>query len=246
MRVSIITATFNSFETIGDTLESVRSQQYPDLEHIIVDGLSTDATLQKVASYPHVSKVISEKDNGIYDAMNKGIAHSTGDVVGILNSDDFYVHSKVIDAVAAEFMRTNCDALYADLQYVDRYDTRKVKRKWKSGEYHEGDFELGWMPPHPTFFVKRSVYERYGTFRLDLKSAADYELMLRLIHKHHVKLCYLPIMIVKMRTGGMSNRSFLHRLKANKEDRKAWQVNELKPRFYTFFLKPTRKLVQYF
>jgi glycosyltransferase involved in cell wall biosynthesis len=245
MRVSIITATYNSASTIRDTLESIKRQDHLDVEHIIIDGLSKDSTAEIVASYPHVSQYISEKDNGIYDAMNKGIKLATGDILGILNSDDFYANEQVLSTVAGIFRDKDCDAVYGDLQYVDKEDVTRVVRHWHSGKYSPAAFKWGWMPPHPTFFVKRSLYERLGTFNLDMKTAADYELMLRFIHKHNIKLEYLPSVLVKMRMGGASNANILSRLRANREDKQAWATNGLQPFWFTLYLKPLRKLSQY-
>ena len=245
MQISIITATYNSAKTIRDTLESVKQQEYRDVEHLIIDGQSSDNTLDIVRRYPHVARIISEKDKGIYDAMNKGIEHANGEVIGILNSDDIYVDSKVLMDIARVFANPMVDACYADLQYVREDDTSKVVRNWKSGLYSKKSFLYGWMPPHPTLFVHRRVYEKVGLFNLDLKSAADYEFMLRLFVKNEFSIRYLPRVIVEMRTGGASNASFRNRLKANKEDRQAWQINGLKPYFFTLYLKPLRKIFQF-
>jgi glycosyltransferase len=245
MKVSIITATFNSASSIRDTLESIRNQSYPDIEHIIIDGGSSDDTLQIIAGYPHVSKIISEKDQGIYDAMNKGIAQASGDIIGILNSDDFYAHHNIIADTLKKIESENADLLYADLEYVDKIKTNKVIRLWKSGKYSEKSFLMGWMPPHPTFFVKKQVYENYGNFNLQLKTSADYEIMLRFMHKYKLKTAYLPQVIVKMRMGGASNKSLRHRLQANREDRLAWQINGLTPYPFTFLFKPMRKIFQF-
>ena len=246
MKVSIITITYNSAETIEDTIQSVLSQDYPNVEYIIVDGASKDSTLEIVERYrSSISKIISERDKGIYDAMNKGVTLATGDVIGILNSDDFYADRKVISDIVRTMQSANSDACYADLVYVDRVETSKVIRSWKSGEYRHGDFLRGWMPPHPTFFVKRSWYERHGLYSLELKSAADYELMLRFIHKHGVSMAYLPRVITKMRAGGQSNVTIKNRWKANKEDRLAWKMNGLQPGFLTLIRKPLSKLIQY-
>lgn len=247
MKVSIITITYNSDATLKETMESVINQTYPNIEYIIVDGLSQDNTLSIVNNYKDkISKVVSEKDKGLYDALNKGINLATGDLVGILHSDDFYTHPQVIEHVVKALEENNADAVYADLYYVDRNDTSKIFRKWKSGHYKHGMFYKGWMPPHPTFFAKKSCYQKFGMFNLNFNSAADYELLLRLIHKHQIKLAYLPEFIIKMRVGGKSNQSFSNRLKANQEDRKAWKVNDLKPKFYTLYVKPLRKIVQFF
>ena len=247
MKISIITVTYNSVSTIEQTIQSVLNQTYKNIEFIIVDGVSTDGTLDILNRYKsQIHKIVSEKDNGIYDALNKGIDLATGDVIGILHSDDFYINSNVIENIANTFNKKQCDALYANLYYVDKDDTNKIKRKWHSGNYNEGAFLNGWMPPHPTFFVKKEIYTKYGKFNLQFTSAADYELMLRFIHKHKIKLAYLNEFIVKMRMGGKSNVTVKNRVTANMEDRKAWEVNGLTPRFYTLTLKPLRKIVQFF
>lgn len=246
MKVSIITATYNSAATIADTLRSVQSQTHPDIEHIVVDGLSTDQTLDIVRSYPHVSRVVSERDQGIYDAMNKGIGMATGDIIGILNSDDFYTDHQVIQEVASLFLSNkDLECVYADLAFVDPFNTDKVIRKWKSGAYDPSSFLNGWMPPHPTFFVRKEVYQKCGTFNVALKTAADYELMLRVLYKFKCTCGYLPKTIIKMRAGGASNQSWKARITANSQDRLAWKINGLHPRFYTTILKPIRKIVQY-
>ncbi len=244
-KVSIVTATYNSAGTIRDTLTSVATQDYSAIEHIIVDGLSKDNTLSIVRDFPHVAKVISEKDSGIYDAMNKGIKACTGDIIGILNSDDFYVSSKVIGNVVECMLSAKTDALYGDLVYVHPIHTNKILRTWIAGKCHPRKFLFGWMPPHPTFFVRREVYERLGVFNTSLKSAADYELMLRFLYKERISVSYLPQVLVKMRAGGMSNASMRNRINANIEDREAWRVNQIRPHFFTTWLKPLRKLTQY-
>jgi glycosyltransferase involved in cell wall biosynthesis len=245
MRISIITVTYNSSATLRDTLDSINEQDHHDIEHIIIDGLSTDGTLKIVSEYNHVAKVVSEKDKGIYDAMNKGIHAATGEIVGILNSDDFYEGKDVLSRVAAVFNEKNCDALYGDLQYVDKLNLAKVARHWNAGSYSKDAFKWGWMPPHPTFFVKKSVYEKLGMFNLNMKTAADYELMLRFIHRYQISVEYLPNVLVKMRTGGVSNKNIINRLRANREDKEAWAVNGLKKFWFTLYLKPIRKISQY-
>ena len=245
MKISIITVAYNAEATIKDTLESVSSQTYDDVEYIVVDGLSKDRTVEIVKAFqPQVSKFISEKDKGLYDAMNKGIALATGDIVGILNSDDFYANKEVLAHVAAAF-KPGIDAVYADLVYVSPEDPQKIVRTWKSGNYVDGSFRKGWMPPHPTFFVRREVYQKYGVFTDQLRSAADYELMLRFIHKHKISVAYLPEITVHMRAGGTSNASLKNRIRANKEDRRAWKMNGLKPGLFTFIRKPLSKLTQF-
>jgi glycosyltransferase len=245
VKISIITATYNSAATIRDTLEAIAVQHHPDIEHIIVDGGSNDDTLDIIASYPHVSKLISGKDDGIYDAMNKGISVASGEIIGILNSDDLYTDDRVLSDVAAVFANPEVMTVYADLQYVDPGDLRKVRRRWISGPFKRNNFYYGWMPPHPTFFVRRQVYDRAGVFNLDLRSAADYELMLRILVKLGIAAHYIPRVIVKMRSGGASNASLFNRLRGNKEDRMAWKLNGLKPYFFTLYLKPLRKINQF-
>lgn len=245
MKISIITATYNSAATVKDTLISIQQQNHPDIEHIIVDGRSADHTLEIVSGFPHVAKVVSEKDKGIYDAMNKGVALATGDVIGILNSDDIYTDPTVLSAVAAAFSDPEVMTCYADLQYVHPANLNRTIRTWKSGPFKKKNFYNGWMPPHPTFFVRKEVYEQLGLFNLDLRSAADYEIMLRILLKHGLNSYYIPRVLVKMRAGGMSNASFANRLRANKEDRLAWKLNGLQPRFFTLYMKPIRKITQF-
>jgi glycosyltransferase involved in cell wall biosynthesis len=245
MKITIITATYNSAATVRDTLASVQSQNYPDIEHLIIDGASSDATLGIVREFKHVAACHSQKDRGIYDAMNRGISYATGDIVGILNSDDVYVNNTTISSVMQVFAETGADAVYGDLNYVQADDLNKVVRRWRAGAFDRQSFKWGWMPPHPSFFVKRELYEKFGKFNLEFRSAADYELMLRMAYKHQVNCAYLPQVLVKMRTGGVSNASFKNRIRANREDLRAWQVNDLHPYFFTLLLKPLRKLHQY-
>lgn len=246
MKVSIITVVYNGVDFVRDCIESVLNQTYPDIEYIIVDGQSTDGTVEIVRAYgTKIAHFISEPDKGLYDAMNKGIGLATGEVIGLLNADDFYRHNRVIDNMVATFERTGSDAVYGDMLYVDRNDPKKLKRYWRSGWYHDNAFLWGWMPGHLSFFARRLLYEKHGAFRLDMKSAADYELMLRFIHKNKAKLAYMDEVTIVMRVGGISNSSLKNRLRANQEDQKAWQLNDLKPYFFTFWLKPLRKLKQY-
>lgn len=245
-KVSIITVCYNSAKTIEDTILSVINQTYDNIEYIIVDGLSPDNTLEIVKKYSDkIAKVVSEKDAGLYDAINKGIGLATGEIIANLNSDDFYIDNNVIADVVAKMQEEKSDTLYADLYYVDEVDTNKVTRNWVSGAYKKGAFFKGWMPPHPTFFVRKSVYEKYGKFSLELKSAADYEIMLRFIHKHECSISYLPRVVVRMRVGGVSNASIKNRLKANREDKRAWEMNGLKPKPYTLIFKPLSKVLQF-
>jgi glycosyltransferase involved in cell wall biosynthesis len=246
IRFSIITVTYNSASTIEETLRSVRSQAGVQVEHIVVDGGSTDGTLDILQNYrAGIAKLITGPDRGIYDAINKGIAAATGDVIGILHSDDIFASEDILADYARIFETAGCGAVYADLVYVKRDNPARITRRWTSGPYRAGAFFHGWMPPHPTFFAKADLYRTIGVYSLRLRTAADYELMLRFIHKHRISLCYLPRVAVKMRTGGASNESLAARFNANREDREAWRMNGLRPRFYTLLLKPLRKIFQF-
>jgi len=246
IKISIITVVRNGAKTIRDCIESVQSQRHK-AEHIIVDGASTDGTLDIIDEYrSNLSLVISEPDNGIYDAMNKGIQLATGDVVGFLNADDFYPNPEVLSRVVNAFENTRVESCYGDLVYVHPTRTAQVKRFWRSGPYDPYRFFFGWMPPHPSFFVRRSIYETHGSFNLTLGTAADYELMLRFLLKQNVSTLYIPEVLVKMRAGGLSNSSVKNRMQANQMDRQAWVVNGLRPYPWTLLLKPLRKLPQYF
>jgi len=246
MKVSVLTVVYNNATTISSAIESVLQQSYVDIEFIIVDGGSTDGTLDKISQYRNsIHTLISEPDKGIYDAMNKGLSKASGEIICILNSDDIYSDQFVIQKVVDKFQASNIDGVYGDLHYVDAKDTNVVLRRWISGEYKPDSFLFGWMPPHPSFFVRRDIYEKFGVFNTKLKSAADYELMLRFIHKHKIKIAYIQEVLVKMRSGGVSNSSLKNRLRANLEDRQAWKLNNLKPYFFTLFLKPLRKLAQF-
>lgn len=247
LKVSIITVCFNSAKTIENTIQSVASQDYKNVEYIIVDGKSTDATLQIIDKYKdRISRLISEKDEGIYYAINKGIAAATGDVIAIIHADDFYTGSWVISDVVKTFEEKKTDTVYGDLQYVDREDISRIKRNWISGNYFKASFLKGWMPPHPSFFVKKKCYERFGAYNTDFLSAADYEMMLRLLYKLDCSTAYIPKVLVKMRVGGKSNISFINRIKANREDKKAWEVNDLTPGMFTLIRKPFSKIGQFF
>jgi glycosyltransferase len=245
LKVSIITVCYCSASTIADTLSSIAAQSHPDIEHIIVDGGSADNTMKIVDSFPHVTKKISKKDQGIYHAMNKGIEMATGDVVGILNADDIYAHKDILQKIAILFEDESIDAVYGDLIFVDQQDTSRVKRRWKSGPYQIEQFYKGWMPPHPTFFVRRAIYEKFGKFNTSLSSSADYELMLRFLLKHKIKPAYLNEVMINMRQGGKSTASFRNRFIAQVEDRMAWKINQLKPDLFTLILKPLSKIKQF-
>jgi glycosyltransferase involved in cell wall biosynthesis len=246
-KISIITVAYNSGKTISNTIDSVLSQEYDNIEYIIIDGGSTDKTNEIIESYGEkISHYISEKDNGIYDAMNKGIQISTGKYIGIINSDDFYPNSNIIQKVVNKIKEEKSDCLYADLVYVDFENVEKIKRYWKSGEFNRTNFTKGWMIPHPTFFVSKEIYNTFGLYNLSLKSSSDYEMILRLLYKNQVSVSYLPEVTVHMRDGGYSNQNVWSRLRGNNEDLKAWELNNLKKPRFIRFLKPLVKVKQFF
>lgn len=247
MKISIITVSYNSEKTIEATIKSVINQTYPDIEYIIIDGGSTDRTLGIIEKYKDkIAKIISEPDKGIYDAMNKGLKLATGEIIGILNSDDLYYDEKVIETVVKKIEEQNVDCLWGDLVYVNKNNINQIIRFWKSSEYENRKFQKGWHPPHPTFFVRKKIYEKYGDFNLKFKIAADYELMLRFLEKYKIKFCYIPMILVKMKIGGKSNKSIFNIIKANIESCRAWKVNGLKISPFRIFLKPLSKISQYF
>lgn len=246
MKVSVITVCLNSEDTIAHTLKSVQSQDYDDVEHLIIDGVSTDGTIDTVNKQGgKFCKLISEPDEGLYDAMNKGISLARGDIIGILNADDFYPSSNVVSNMVEFIAKHGFDAAFGDLMYVDQEDTSKEVRFWKAGSYKPGAFRMGWVPPHPTFFCRRDIYKKYGCFRKDMKIAADFELLLRFIEKHRIKVGYLPQTIVKMRTGGKAY-NWKGRIAGNIEILKAFKLNNLKPSPFFFINKPIVKISQIF
>lgn len=247
LKISIITVSYNSQSTIRQTIESVFSQNYDNIEYILIDGGSTDWTLDIVKNYKdRIGYFVSEPDKGIYDAMNKGIKAATGDIIGILNSDDFYPNERVISEVVSVFEAQRCDSLYGDLVYVKLSNAREIVRYWKSGPFSILKLRRGWMLPHPTFFVKKSIYDRFGLYNTELKTAADYEMILRLLYRHAIKVSYISKILVKMRIGGTSNANFYNRLKANREDGRAWKLNDLDQPMFVRLLKPLQKIRQFF
>jgi len=246
MKISIITVVYNNKDFIEDCIDSVIAQSYQNIEYIIIDGNSNDGTLSVVKKYEkHISKWISESDSGIYDAMNKGIKLATGEVIGMLNSDDIYSNKNVIEHVMNLFKKMDIDGCYGDLLYVSK-DLKENVRYWKAGVYKEGKFRKGWMPPHPTFFVRKKFYEKFGGFNSDFEISADYELMLRFIEKKHLSIYYLPEIIIKMRIGGKSNKGVKNLLKKSIEDYKAWKVNNMRMSPLIMVKKPLSKIGQFF
>jgi len=229
LKVSIVTGTYNSQEYVADCVQSVNSQNYGTIEHIIIDGASKDKTLQVIKATPNrIAKIISEPDNGIYDAMNKGLQNATGDIMGILNSDDFYIDSNVISKVVETFEISGADCVFGDLYYVNPLNTDNIVRKWVTGPYKKGAFQKGWHPAHPSFFVRRKVYEEYGYFNTDFSLAADFELMLRFLEKYGLTHHYIPKPLVKMRLGGATSSGLKNTLIGNKEVMKAFDINNIK------------------
>lgn len=247
--VSIITVSFNSEKTIRDTIESVLNQTYENIEYIIVDGLSIDKTVSIAKNY-EISfkekgrryKIISEKDDGLYDAMNKGIKYANGEIIGILNSDDFYVDEFVVEKVVKKMVSEKAECLYADLLYVDEENTEKVIRKWKA---KKGDFRFGWNPPHPTSFITKRTYEKFGLYNLKYTIASDYDMLFKIIHLGKVKVIYLEEYIVKMRYGGKSTSGIRSNLVGNKEIYNILKDSNQKLKSLTIFLRLFRKLNQF-
>ncbi len=220
--ITVVTVVFNGAETLEHTIRTVMEQTYDNVEHIIIDGGSTDATLGIIRKYEgDIDYWVSEKDEGIYDAMNKGIALASGEIVAFINADDFYASPRVLTTVAAAFEKSGADCCYGDLCYVSQVDPTRTVRYWRSSAFLPGSFEKSWHPPHPTFFVRRSVYHRLGGFDLNFKIAADFELMARYLEVARISSHYIPEVLVKMRLGGTSNRSLSNIVKQNVEIRRA-------------------------
>ena len=246
MKISLITVTFNSEKYLSHCIDSIQRQTHKNIEHIIVDGNSTDNTVKIIQQYgTAISKWISEPDRGMYDAINKGIVLATGDVIGVLNSDDMLYSDDVLENIVRTFEEENVDSVYGDLQYVDQEVTSRVFRTWKGKKYDRNLFKMGWMPGHPTFYVKKSVVDMYGGYENHYFTAADYEFMARYLFRHKISSCYLPKLIVKMRRGGASNNNIKHRFRANRRDYLAMKKNSIPMPFLVSILKPLIKVHQY-
>ena len=247
MKVSIVTACFNSATTIADCILSVNNQTYVNIEHIIIDGGSNDKTLDIINSIPNrVKKIVSERDSGIYDAMNKGLSLTTGDLVAILNSDDLYYDINVIKNIVNTFLANeNTQIVYGDLIYVKKHDTSDVVRLWKSRTYYNQFFENGNVPPHPSLFLRSAVYQSAGLFDVRFKLAADYEFMFRILKKFDFPSVYYPGILVKMRYGGATNKNIKNIIYQNKEILKAWKVNGFKSPKAFLLVKMYKRLIQF-
>jgi glycosyltransferase len=247
MKLSVITVVYNNDKTISEAINSVLSQNYDEIEYIIIDGASRDNTLTIIKEYQsRISKFVSEPDTGLYDSMNKGVRLATGDVIGILNSDDIYQDRNVISDIMYQFNSDEkVDLVYGDLVYVKQDDTNKIVRNWRSNKYYPNFFEDGNVPPHPSLFVKTEVYKESGLFNLDFKLAADYEFMLRIFKKHSFKSKYINRIIIRMRLGGATNQSFRNIWRQNVEILRAWNTNELRVPFLLMPLRLFKRIIQF-
>lgn len=246
MKVSLITVTYNSAKYLADCIESVRSQDYANIEYIVIDGASTDRTISIIkGNNDVVDKWVSEKDGGMYDAINKGMKMATGDIIGILNSDDMLASEATIKNIVNCFRDKGVDSVFGDLVYVDEEDTSRIYRYWQGSGYNRKAFHYGWMPAHPTFYIRREVVESLGGYQTHFYSAADFEFMTRYLYKHRVSSFYIPELIVKMRKGGMSNCGWKRRLRANRRDYLALKQNGVPFPLFASLVKPLRKLPQF-
>jgi glycosyltransferase len=247
MKISVITATFNSASTLEATIASFSSQTYPDKELIIVDGGSKDGTLEIIrAAGKKVNKSISEPDGGIYDALNKGIGMSEGDVIGFLHSGDQYPTSEILEKIAKKFMEHDADAVYGDLRYVNRKKAERVVRYWNSGEFYPNLLNKGWMPPHPTLYLKKEVYQKHGLFDLSFRIASDYDLILRVLKDPKLNIAYIPEVLVDMETGGLSNGKLVNVIQKSREDFRAMKKNGIRHAAWALGIKNLGKIPQFF
>jgi len=241
-KISIITISWNSQKSIPNTFESVKNQNYKDNEHILVDGGSTDKTLDIAKKFPHLSKIVSEPDNGIYDAMNKGIKISSGQIIGFLNSDDTFYNSESLKLISEAFDK-NTDCVFGDLIYTDQNDN--IKRFWKGSNFKQGAFQLGWMPAHPTFYCRRVIYEKLGLFDTNFKIAGDFELMLRFLEKHKIRFKYIPRKLVNMKIGGISNNSITNKIHILKEEFRAFDQNKIPVNKLLYLYHKAKKIKEF-
>lgn len=246
MKISVITAVRNNRDTVAAALDSILAQTHPELELIVIDGASTDGTLEVLQGYgERLQVLISEPDQGIYDALNKGLAHASGDIVGFLHADDLLANSSALADIARAFAGGSVDAVYGDLQYVKKSQPLLVVRHWRGGEFTPVRLAWGWMPPHPTLYLRRQIYERFGKFDTSYRIAADYDFMLRILRSGELRVQYLPRVLVNMRVGGTSNRSLLNLWCKSREDLQILQRQGVGGAG-TLLLKNLRKLPQFF
>lgn len=246
MKISIITATYNSAAHIAHCLESVNKQTYPNIEHIIIDGASKDNTLEIIEATPNrVEKIVSEPDHGIYDALNKGIKLAAGDIIGFLHTDDFFTSTQTLANIAQQFQKKEITGIYGNLEYVSKDNSNRIIRHWKSNAFKPASIKYGWMPAHPTLFLKKEVYIKHGLYDLQFKIAADYDFMLRVLKDNTLRIEYLREGITKMRVGGASNKSIKNIIQKSKEDYKAIRKNKVGG-FHTLLFKNLRKINQFF
>lgn len=247
LKVTIITVTYNAEKYLEQCVRSVLSQDYPGIEYIVVDGNSADGTCDIIRKYESgIAKWVSEPDGGMFDALNKGIAMATGDIIGMLHSDDLFASSEVVSDMVRAFEESRADCVYGDLEYVDPNDMSALYRLWKGRPFDKNLFRRGWMPAHTTFFFRRELVFKYGNYLTHYYSSSDYELMLRFLYRYNSSAFYLPKLIVKMRRGGLSNNSLLRRLRANRRDYLALKANGVPFAFLVSVMKPLSKLHQYF
>lgn len=245
MKISLITATYNSEKNIKDCLRSIAEQSYHNIEHIIIDGGSQDKTLEIVKASPSVTKYISEPDHGIYDALNKGIKKASGDIIGFLHSDDMLNSKDIVKKIMEEFNSDkNINGIYGNLLFVDSKNTNKIERFWQSAKFKRYKIKNGWMPPHPTLFLKKEVYQKFGQFDISFKIAGDYDFMLRVMNDKKINLSYIPEVITKMRMGGISTGRVSNILTKSKEDMRALKNNGIHFPFSVLAIKNLRKLPQ--
>ncbi len=247
MKITIVTVVYNAADTLEQSILSVRSQLWKEVEHIVIDGASTDGSLEIIQRHgDKLSQWVSEPDQGIYHAMNKGLSLATGDIVGFLNADDIYQDEHVLADVASCFANDSVDGCYGDLVYVAKDNPDKVIRYWQSRDYRPGLFESGWMPAHPTFFVRRKVYQEFGCFDTRLRFQSDFELTARLMAVHGIATCYLPRILVRMRTGGITNRSLANIVRGNAESYSACKRLGLEVTPFYFLTKFALRVPQFF
>jgi len=245
IKISIITVCFNSEKTIGTTIKSVKDQTYKNVEHIIIDGGSKDGTLNLIKELGHRGPLISEKDNGIYHAMNKGILNSTGDIIGFLNSDDFYPSNDIISTIAESFSEESIDCIYGDIAFVNRIFLKKVKRFYSGRKFRPSLFLLGYMPPHPSFYARSNCYKELGLYKEDYKLSADFELLMRFIYTQRVTYKYVNKTFVHMRTGGASTKNLYSRYIINKEIIRACKENDVSTNMFILLFKYCDKIFEY-